>query len=67
MVETFEPIAPVTWLYLQRAWGSAYWIHRNGGCWSARRKDQRGMFTATSAEDLLTKIRDDYARCKVPR
>ena len=68
MLETIVPIEPPVDLpYLTWHWGSAYRITRDRGCWSARRLDGQGMFTARSGIELRDKIRLDYAREKVPR
>ncbi len=62
------PIEPTVDLpYLRWHWGSAYRITRDRGCWSARRLDGLGMFTAKSGIELRDLIRLDYARQKVPR
>ena len=68
MNETFAPVdPPVTLTYLKWHWGSAYRIGYAFGTWSARRQDNRDVLTATSGRELLTKIRLDYLREKVPR
>lgn len=67
--ETIEALRPpVTLTELKHHWGSAYRITYDGrGCWSARRRDGRGMFTARSGTELRDKIRLDYAADEVPR
>lgn len=53
--------------YLRWHWGSAYRITGSGSAWTATRKDNRHVVTATSAAGLLDAIRDDYAASPVPR
>jgi len=49
-------------------WGEAYHVGRDGGMWTARRRDGRGGTLADpSPEGLLLAIRADYAACPVPR
>jgi hypothetical protein len=68
MIETIVPIEPpVDLAYLVHHCGSAYRITRDRGCWSARRRDGQGIFTARSGIELLAKIRENYAAEKVPR
>lgn len=47
-------------------WGDAYLI-ADGRWWTAARYDGRGTLKAATADDLLGKIRADYAACPVPR
>ena len=49
-------------------WGEAYDVGRDGGMWTARRRDDRGSPLADpSPEGLLLLIRADYAAMPVPR
>ncbi len=49
-------------------WGSAYDVGRDGGMFTARRRDGRGGPLASPLpEGLLLAIRADYAACPVPR
>jgi hypothetical protein len=49
-------------------WGDAYHVGRDGGMWTARRRDGRGGTLADpSPGGLLLAIRADYAACPVPR
>jgi hypothetical protein len=52
---------------LREHWGSAYWIAIQEGTWVAARRDKSGTFTATSAAELLRKIRENYRERPVPR
>jgi hypothetical protein len=57
-----EDLAELRW-----HWGGAYVINGSDGVWIATRTDNGTTVFATSAEQLLEKIRRDYAREPVPR
>ena len=53
--------------FLRHHWGDAYRITRQGSRYRAQRLDTLETLTASSADDLLAAIRDDYAQRPVPR
>jgi hypothetical protein len=52
---------------LRYHWQGAYSISCHLGAWLAVREDNREALTASSADELLGKIREDYRRKPVPR
>ena len=61
--EYTDPIAELRW-----HWGSAYLInHPRLRTWLAERRDDHDVLHAESADELLNKIRDDYAEHPVSR
>ncbi len=52
---------------LRYHWSGAYSISYHLGTWLAARNDTREVLTASSAEELRGKIREDYRRRPVPR
>jgi hypothetical protein len=52
---------------LRYHWGSAYSISYHLGTWHAARNDTGEALTASSADELLAKIRADYRARPVPR
>jgi hypothetical protein len=52
---------------LRHHWSSAYAITYDRGQWIAARNDTGEALTASSAEELLGKIREDYRARPVPR
>ena len=53
---------------LRHHWAGAYDIsHPRRGLWLAQRRDDRTPLTAETAQELLGKMRADYARRPVTR
>jgi hypothetical protein len=52
---------------LRYHWGSAYSISYHLGTWLAARNDTGETLTASTADEVLAKIREDYRERPVPR
>jgi hypothetical protein len=60
---TDDELAALRW-----HWGSAYVVERSRRSrWTAQRRDTREVLRASSADELLDLIRDDYADRPVSR